>query len=924
MNSVRAVQASSVTVIATAAAAAAIATLLYRLAGGPLRKIPGPPAFPVIGNFPLIFQYKAHIHELWKVLKKKYGDIYKVDMVVGGVIVRVADPASVKSILSDPDTFVRITAAPVVHEDIFYHALFFLPTDAVWHRHRKFLQPGFGPTHLRHTLAATNEIMDNLLSIWDHELGAGNVKHVTDLFHVASSLTIDVIAIVAFSHRYGNVQAHLDPDARDRVRSYQAMFDVMAQRIRTPHFLWKRFRLLPEQVRAKIQGVKAVVMETITAKRALQAAGRKRGEAKTDEARDYDKDVLDRMLETSGWTDEEILDEVIALFLAGGETSANTIVNTALALDAYPECRDRMCAEIDTVLGSSDGDHVTWEMLGELKYTECVIKESLRLYPVLTSTLPRRTTRAGVEVMGYVLPKGQRVQVDIQGIHQDERWWKHAGVFMPSRWMNGFTPAPGTYLPFADGPHTCLGFKMAMIELVIQASSVATVTAVAAGSALVALLYRIVAGRTLRKIPGPAAYPLIGNFPLLIKYKGHLHDLWGELKKKYGDLYKIDTTVVGHIIHCADPSSVKGILASDNYVRLTSNSILHADIFKHALFFLPTDDTWRRHRKFLQPGFGPTHLRQALVATNEIMDNLLSIWDRELNTGSKHVTDLFHVASSVTIDVIAIVAFSHRYGNTLAHLDADARDRVRSYQVIFEVLGDRIMTPPFLWGRFGIRAEQVAGKVGAVKKVVLEAIAAKRAVLAEAKNECGAKTEAVRDHEKDVLDRMLETSGWDDEEITDEVIALFLAGGETSANTIVNCALLLDAYPECRDRMVAELDAVLGTDSDDTVTWDQLHELKYTECIIKESLRLNPVVTTSIPRVTAKAGVEVMGHKLPKGTLVQVDIQNIHTDERFWKHASVFMPSRWLDGFTPAAGTFMPFGDGPHMCIGWKMAMIEL
>ncbi|KAJ3176898.1 hypothetical protein HK101_010361 [Irineochytrium annulatum] len=168
-----------------------------------------------------------------------------------------------------------------------------------------------------------------------------------------------------------------------------------------------------------------------------------------------DLDVLDRMMESSEWTDDEITDEVIALFLAGGETSANTIVNCALALDQHPEVRERMVAELDEVFGGDDS--VAWEKLGELKYTEAVIKESLRLYPVVVMSGVRLSSE-DVEMLGYHIPKDTGVAVDILGIHRDEKNWKHPLSFMPLRWMEpGFQPVPGSYLPFGDGVHMCLG-----------------------------------------------------------------------------------------------------------------------------------------------------------------------------------------------------------------------------------------------------------------------------------------------------------------------------------------------------------------------------------------------------------------------------------------------------------------------------------
>ncbi|KAI8854068.1 cytochrome P450 [Chytridium lagenaria] len=99
-------------------------------------------------------------------------------------------------------------------------------------------------------------------------------------------------------------------------------------------------------------------------------------------------DALDWMLEdNSDWTDEVILDEVFALFLAGGETTANSIVFAIYLLDQHPKVLERMQDEIEAVV--EDSELITWDDLPQLEHTECVIKETLRLRPTVTGSLPR-------------------------------------------------------------------------------------------------------------------------------------------------------------------------------------------------------------------------------------------------------------------------------------------------------------------------------------------------------------------------------------------------------------------------------------------------------------------------------------------------------------------------------------------------------
>ncbi|KAJ3216930.1 Thromboxane-A synthase [Dinochytrium kinnereticum] len=427
-------------------------------------------------------------------------------------------------------------------------------------------------------------------------------------------------------------------------------------------------------------------------------------------------------------------------------------------------------------------------------------------------------------------------------------------------------------------------------------------------------------------------WPFIGHTLdfLQASSKQKTHERLARGRKLVGNIQRTELLGGLNFVFTSDPETVKRLFVSDEFLRSDFVMPLAVGMFQYGLFMMPTDDIWKKHRKFIQPGFGPSHIRRTLEVSNNVLDKLFDIWNMRLEEqGEGYVTDMFHIASSITLDVIGHIAFSFDYKAVENHENEASMAAMKAYQRAFEVINIRVSIPPPLWGFFGVSIAQVQKEIKPLRDTIMQTICSKRVQLQERKEVAKAAGEsedtegikglkALRD--LDVLDRLVDTDNWTEEEMTDEVIALFLAGGETTANTIAFAVLLLDQFPDSRDKMLQEIDDVVG--DVEHVTAEILNSLKYTEYVIKETLRLYPSVSVPVGRVPQK-DVQILGHNISKGSIVFSDLMGLHRDPRHWKHPEAFNPSRWIN-FTPAPGTYLPFSDGPHACIGMRMAMIEL
>jgi cytochrome P450 len=182
------------------------------------------------------------------------------------------------------------------------------------------------------------------------------------------------------------------------------------------------------------------------------------------------------------------------------------------------------------------------------------------------------------------------------------------------------------------------------------------------------------------------------------------------------------------------------------------------------------------------------------------------------------------------------------------------------------------------------------------------------------------------DHGGDLLSILLnavdEDSGarMSDQQLRDEMMTLFLAGHETTANALTWTWYLLSTHPEVEARLVDELHRALGSR---TPTIADLPNLPYTEMIVREALRLYPPA----PGFTREPieDVRIGGFDVPKGSLVTVITYALHRDPRFFNDPETFDPMRFAPGWEERIPryAYLPFGGGPRVCIGNGFAMVE-
>ncbi|XP_047435258.1 cytochrome P450 3A40 [Mugil cephalus] len=164
-----------------------------------------------------------------------------------------------------------------------------------------------------------------------------------------------------------------------------------------------------------------------------------------------------------GLSDHEILSQAMIFIFAGYETSSSSLSFLSYLLATNPEVMKKLQEEIDATFPNKGP--VDYQTLMQMDYLDCVINESLRLYPIAARV--ERVAKATVEINGIVIPKGTVVMVPTWPLHRDPDVWPEPEKFKPERFSktNKEPVDPYTYMPFGAGPRNCIGMRFALVMM---------------------------------------------------------------------------------------------------------------------------------------------------------------------------------------------------------------------------------------------------------------------------------------------------------------------------------------------------------------------------------------------------------------------------------------------------------------------------
>jgi cytochrome P450 len=317
-----------------------------------------------------------------------------------------------------------------------------------WKRQRKLIAQAFTPNRIRDYAATMVDVTTRAIAPWrgDAEI---------NLHQEMSRVTMAVVAEVLFG-------AGMSPGDVATVR--EAMVVVNEFFANSPEAVMRLPAWVPtprnRRMNRAVRQLDGLLYRVIAARR------------DATEPRD---DLLGTLLAAQddaggGMTDTQLRDEAITLFLAGHETTALALAHTFYLLGRHPEVEARMHDELARVLA---GRAPTAADVKALAYTECVLKESMRLYP--PAWITGREAAEGFELRGHAIPAGAQILMSQWVVHRDARWFPAPERFDPDRWQpeRARLLPKFAYFPFGGGPRVCVGNHFAMMEAALILATVA-------------------------------------------------------------------------------------------------------------------------------------------------------------------------------------------------------------------------------------------------------------------------------------------------------------------------------------------------------------------------------------------------------------------------------------------------------------------
>ncbi|KAK0475213.1 cytochrome P450 [Armillaria novae-zelandiae] len=425
---------------------------------------------------------------------------------------------------------------------------------------------------------------------------------------------------------------------------------------------------------------------------------------------------------------------------------------------------------------------------------------------------------------------------------------------------------------------------------------------------------------SVKHIDGPPSASFWLGHELLLRSQEEFGDLETKWCKEYGTVYRIRGCFGQNILVVSDPKALEHIFHPSRPYPKTSdvNFIFGLILGGFSGLIVAEKEAHHRQRKILNPAFSSTNLRNSQVMFQQCSDKVVNALRRCITS---EPIDVVHWMSRVSLDIIG--AFRYDFGSldgrdteleiAMKHLFTASQANPSAVELmvvaLIRMLPNSALQILTLLPTREVRQLTSVGEIA--RKIAREILAA----------------HAVQDGEDkdivDILTRARVMGQMRDDEIELQFITFLLAGHETTATTLSWLLYELAAHPEHQSMIREEVKHSYHDDYD---------SLPFLNAVIKESLRLHPIVHTPTRTAPHDDVLPLTGSKtlaIPKGQTIFCSAYLYNRLPSIWgADAEEWNPARFLDKSIPVSlgvyANLMSFSSGSRSCIGWRFAVMEM
>ncbi|NXP53189.1 CP2J6 protein, partial [Heliornis fulica] len=421
---------------------------------------PGPTPYPFFGNL-LQMNFQIH-HEILKKMAKIHGNVFTLWVSNIPVVVLQGFQALKEGLTVHAED---VAGRPMTHtfEALTHGNGVMFSNGHVWKQQRRFglatmRKMGVGKKDQEHRLQEEAHHLVEYLK----QTNGKPLDPTMPVVHMVSN----VICSVILGHRFSK-------DDENFHRLIESIDNITAFGNSISFFVYEMFPWLASYFIESVKKNKSSIdfVNDLLAKELKRHKER----GKTDENKDFIDYYLDEIDKTEGdadatYDEENLIQTVFDLFLAGTETTATTLRWALLYMVVYPDIQEKVQKELDAVLSCSH--LISYEDRRKLPYTNAVIHEIQRFSNIVLIALPRLSLK-DTELLGYPVPKNTIILANIDSVLSDPGKWETPDQFNPGHFLDkdGNFVNREAFLPFSVGHRVCMGELLARMELFIVFST---------------------------------------------------------------------------------------------------------------------------------------------------------------------------------------------------------------------------------------------------------------------------------------------------------------------------------------------------------------------------------------------------------------------------------------------------------------------